>query len=265
MTARYPLVLNGTSIQELQSGDTVTLPSGQPLTAPVITGKGWVFVDGTTTSQSVAWGDTTTTYAQVTGVRDSSTTGHLSLYSLKAGTLTEGIRLADTGAVGFAGANYGTSGYVLTSNGSGSAPTWASANALPSQTGNSGKFLTTDGTTASWAAYGGVLTTPTLSTSTSANEGVTITVTISNYNASYAYNIAVTGGTYSVSGATITWTLPLVTTNTVHYVNVQATSSGSSSIYGTASVTVNDIPLTSDAGFYITDFNVNTLNDGWAI
>jgi len=27
MTARYPLVLNGTSIQELQTGDTLSLPS----------------------------------------------------------------------------------------------------------------------------------------------------------------------------------------------------------------------------------------------
>lgn len=37
MTARYPLVLNGTTIQELQSGDTANLPSGQPLTNPVVT------------------------------------------------------------------------------------------------------------------------------------------------------------------------------------------------------------------------------------
>jgi len=37
MTARYPLVLSGTTVQELQSGDTVTLPSGQPLTNPTVT------------------------------------------------------------------------------------------------------------------------------------------------------------------------------------------------------------------------------------
>lgn len=265
MTTRYPLVLNGTSIQELQTGDTVNLPSGQPLTAPVITGAERTHVDGTTTSQYKNWGDGTTVFAAIGGYRDSSTTGHLELYTLKAGTLTEQIRIADTGAVGFAGANYGTANYVLTSNGSGSAPTWTSANVLPTQTGNAGKFLTTDGTTASWAAYGGTLATPTLSTSTSANEGVTITVTITNYNAAYAYVIAVSGGSFTVSGSSISWTLPVVSTTTVHYINVQAASGGSSSIYGTASVTVNDIPLTSDAGFYITDFNVNTLNDGWAI
>lgn len=37
MTARYPLVLNGATIQELQNGDTANLPSGQPLTNPAVT------------------------------------------------------------------------------------------------------------------------------------------------------------------------------------------------------------------------------------
>ena len=41
------------------------------------------------------------------------------------------------------------SGKYLTTNGS--AASWATVNALPSQTGNSGKYLTTDGSTASWA------------------------------------------------------------------------------------------------------------------
>lgn len=43
----------------------------------------------------------------------------------------------------------GNSGKYLTSNGS--TVSWASVVALPSQTGNSGKYLTTDGTNASWA------------------------------------------------------------------------------------------------------------------
>ena len=41
------------------------------------------------------------------------------------------------------------SGKYLTTNGS--TASWATVDALPSQTGNSGKYLTTDGTTASWA------------------------------------------------------------------------------------------------------------------
>jgi hypothetical protein len=47
----------------------------------------------------------------------------------------------------------GTSGQVLTV--AGGVPTWATpASGLPSQTGNAGKFLTTDGTNASWANTG---------------------------------------------------------------------------------------------------------------
>ena len=42
-------------------------------------------------------------------------------------TRAERMRIASTGALGFAGANYGSSGQVLTSNGSGSAPSWATA------------------------------------------------------------------------------------------------------------------------------------------
>jgi len=41
------------------------------------------------------------------------------------------------------------SGKYLTTNGS--AASWATVDALPSQTGNSGKYLTTNGTSASWA------------------------------------------------------------------------------------------------------------------
>lgn len=44
----------------------------------------------------------------------------------------------------------GNSGKYLTTNGT--APSWAAVEALPSQTGNSGKVLTTNGTTASWQA-----------------------------------------------------------------------------------------------------------------
>jgi len=42
------------------------------------------------------------------------------------------------------------SGKYLTTNGS--AASWGTVNALPSQTSNSGKYLTTDGSSASWGA-----------------------------------------------------------------------------------------------------------------
>jgi len=43
----------------------------------------------------------------------------------------------------------GNSGTYLTTNGS--TLSWGTVNALPTQTGNSGKYLTTNGSTASWA------------------------------------------------------------------------------------------------------------------
>jgi hypothetical protein len=57
----------------------------------------------------------------------------------------------------------GQTGKFLTTNGTTSS--WAPVDALPSQTGNAGEFLTTDGTTASWAAVAGSLAQPTEPTS----------------------------------------------------------------------------------------------------
>jgi hypothetical protein len=48
----------------------------------------------------------------------------------------------------------GTSGYALTTRGTGQNPEWAEA--LPTQTGNSGKFLTTNGSSSSWN-YGPII------------------------------------------------------------------------------------------------------------
>ncbi len=47
----------------------------------------------------------------------------------------------------------GTNGYFLKANsGAALGVEWAAVDALPSQTGNGGKYLTTDGSTASWGA-----------------------------------------------------------------------------------------------------------------
>ncbi len=69
--------------------------------------------------------------------------------------------------------NPGTAGYALTTRGAGQNPEWAEA--LPSQTGNSGKVLTTNGTTTSWVNGGKLVKVHTyrndtrFSTSSSAN------------------------------------------------------------------------------------------------
>ena len=50
----------------------------------------------------------------------------------------------------------GQSGKYLTTNGT--TASWATVNVLPSQTGNAGKYLTTNGTTASWNSLATVAT-----------------------------------------------------------------------------------------------------------
>ena len=119
----------------------------------VITGdldvKGTITVTGdvitTTGSFTTEDGNLTTTNGILTAVSGSFASGLVGkpavtigsningLYSPATNQLgistsgTERFRFADTGAFGIAGANYGTSGQVLTSNGTGSAPTWSTA------------------------------------------------------------------------------------------------------------------------------------------
>lgn len=175
--------------------------------------------------------DTVTGGAVVTG--DAS--GQLALQAAGNTALT----INSSRAIGFgASPSYGTAGQVLTSNGSTGAPTWTNIS--------------------------GVLVTPTLSGVTSANMLTTITITISNYNPGYAYIIAVTAGTYTQSTSTISWTLPSVGSNTLNYMYVQASSGGNTSAIATQTVNVLTT-LVADSPFTVTDFSVNSFNNGWTI
>jgi hypothetical protein len=121
----------------------------------------------------------------------------------------------------------GTNGYILTANsGATNGVEWAAAPiSLPSQTGNSGKYLTTDGSTASWGTVSSY-SAPTIG-STSIASGATVTtisgLTLSSpavttaltLNATAELRLADTDSTHYVgfkSPATVTtnriWTLP---------------------------------------------------------
>lgn len=127
------------------------------------------------------------------------------------------------------GSNAGTSGIVpapaATDNvkylkGDG---TWASVDSLPSQTGNSGKFLTTNGTTASWATVQSDTTTYTWYTG---NTGTT--VTIQDTTGVNALNVYKNGlllqptQDYTISGTTLTLTTALVSTDKITVVRASA-------------------------------------------
>jgi|13_taG_2_1085334.scaffolds.fasta_scaffold02839_5 hypothetical protein len=118
-----------------------------------------------------------------------------------------------------------------------------------------------------WAAIGGGgdVGAPTLSGSSSANEFSNTTVTITDYDSALIYRVSVTGGSYTRSGGTITWTLPGVTTDTIHYMTVNAIDNGVTSPDAEWDIDVLNVPLTGDTGIQITDFSSNTSNTGWSV
>ena len=59
---------------------------------------------------------------------------------------TERLRIANTGAFGLSGANYGSSGQVLTSQGSGSAPTWTTVSGTTINNNANDRIITGSGT-----------------------------------------------------------------------------------------------------------------------
>jgi len=76
-----------------------------------------------------------------------------------AATSATSAAASATAAAAFTPSQTGNSGKYLTTNGT--ATSWGTVDALPSQTSNSGKYLTTNGTTAAWATVNGSLAQPT--------------------------------------------------------------------------------------------------------
>jgi hypothetical protein len=162
--------------------DTVVLKSGSTMTGALamgtnkITGMGTPtvstdaatkgYVDGITTAPSNLTGVITsvgpaTSIASQTGtgtkfVVDNTPTlitpvlGVATATSINGTTIPSSKTLVATDSTEYVvPSQTGNSGKYLTTNGTVSS--WGAVDALPSQTSNSGKYLTTDGTTASWA------------------------------------------------------------------------------------------------------------------
>jgi hypothetical protein len=213
---------NGTNVvmSAIQAADVPTLNQNTTGTASNVTGV-VAAANGGTGQSSYAVGDivyasTTTALSKLAdvatgnalisgGVGVAPSYGKVGLTTHVSGTLpianggTNGTATPTSGGVivgtgtAYASTAAGTAGQILTSNGT-SAPTWQAAPvSLPSQTGNTGKYLTTDGSTASWAtvAAGASLSNDTSTSSNlypifaAATSGVPTTVYTSN--AKYLY------------------------------------------------------------------------------
>lgn len=141
-TSKTYVVLNATSTSQsvkiVGTGPTtgVTIPSGRKV---FVAWNGSDFVSVAGGLVNLATDVTGTLGATNGGTAQSTYTTGDTLYASASNTLSK--------------LSVGSSGQVLTV--AGGVPTWATpAAGLPSQTGNAGKYLTTDGTNASWSSTG---------------------------------------------------------------------------------------------------------------
>lgn len=129
-----------TPIQLYYSATTTNVPLAANLAAgelAVNTADGKLFYkDSGGTVQVIAW-KTTPATAGGTGQT----------------TYTTGDVLYASGSAAISKLGIGTTGQLLSVS-AGGVPEWATFDALPDQTGHSGQYLTTDGSTASWANVG---------------------------------------------------------------------------------------------------------------
>lgn len=159
-------------------GGNISITGGEGNYVPSgVRGGGNVSIAGGNNIGSAVGGD-----VYITGGTSPGGGGSVILRTAASSTPTERLRILPNGAwsVGSDGTSYGTAGQVLTSNGN-AAPTWQSISALPSQTGNSGKYLTTDGTTASWASVTATLS-GTVAFGAGYNESITAITAGANTN-----------------------------------------------------------------------------------
>jgi hypothetical protein len=142
------------------TGSTFVMQASPTLTTPVLGVATATSINGTTipTSKTLVATDSTAFVVP-------SQTGNSGRYLTTNGTVSswaatvtpadysaKGVILVGTGTGTYVAQTVGTNGQVLTANSAqADGIEWTTLNALPTQTGNAGRYLTTDGTTASWA------------------------------------------------------------------------------------------------------------------
>lgn len=147
-SAAAPGLANSTGVSGIffPATDTIAF-SKAGAEAARINGNGWLGVGTTSPSAQVTVGrlDSSSEGGQIDLCRssDNASAWAVDVYGSTSTPVfrivdntasAERLRIASAGQIGIGGANYGTSGQVLTSGGSGAAPSWASVLGGPAQT-----------------------------------------------------------------------------------------------------------------------------------
>ena len=233
----------------LQANDAITLSSAKSYTVTTVnTANTWLQAnDALTLSSAKSYTDTTVNTAK-TSTHFIGTTS-IALNRASATQALTGITSIDgtasglsaTLAVGSGGTGLispGTSGNVLTSTGAG----WTSSPApisLPTQTGNTGRYLTTDGSTASWSTVSSGSTFPSQTGNAGkflATDGTNVT-----WQITLPTQTGNTGKYLITNGTTASWstpsTLPTQTGNTGRYLITDGTTASWATVTSGVSLT----------------------------
>ena len=124
----YVFYANNAERARIDTSGNLGIGTNNPLRKLDISGGGFAFTESGGAARNIHWGDTTNIYPVT--IAGNATTGNCFLTfntNTFGNAAVERFRVGPAGEWGIGGANYGTSGQVLTSGGPNAAPSWQNA------------------------------------------------------------------------------------------------------------------------------------------